>query len=105
MLLDRDLSVLFRMALGIASLKEVAIAKAHSPNELIDCIINLNINECDVEMKDIISYVHQNVKRLPIEALQNRREEAYQQQKKEFAECQTKKEMVLLSRTTHCRLK
>ena len=102
MLLDKDLSVLFRMTLGIISLKEVIIAKAHSAGELVNCIMELKLSQCDVEMHELVSCVYHNVKRVPLVALQNRREESYSQQKEEFEECQTKKEMVLLSRTTHC---
>jgi len=103
MLLDKDLSVMFRVALGIISLKEEGIITAKGTNELVIAVTDSQLSEltAKVELPNLISYIHQTIRRVPLKTLQELREEAYVQQYKEFQEYQTKKEMVLLSRTTH----
>lgn len=104
MLLDKDLSVLFRMALGLISLKESRIIDAHGTNELVSAVTNIQLEEFSgqVKLPALISYVHQTIKRVPLTSLQKLREEAYELQFAEFKEYQKKKEMVFLSRTTPC---
>ena len=104
MLLDCDLSVLFRMALGIISIREESISVVRGTNDLVTAVTNTQLSELtsQVKLPNLISFVHSTIKRVPLATLQDLREDAYVQQYKEFQEYQTKKEMVLLSRTTHC---
>lgn len=96
---------MFRVALGIISLKEHTIVKCTSTNELVQQVMSPFLeDECgdEVEVSQLMDLIHNNVKRVPLQDLQEKRDEAYIQQRKEFEEYQTKKELVLLSRTTHC---
>jgi Ca2+-binding EF-hand superfamily protein len=104
MLLDKDISVLFRVALGIISIKEVGIMSCSSTNELVQLVMNprLDSEEGPIEASRFMDLVHIKIKRVPLQDLQERRSAAYVTQRKEFEEYQTRKEMVLLSRTTHC---
>lgn len=106
MLVDKDLSVMFRVALGIISLKEHAIVQCTSTNELVQLVMSPFLQDesgDEVKVSQLMDLIHHNVKRVPLQDLQERRDEAYIQQRKEFEEYQTKKELVLLSRTTHCK--
>lgn len=92
------------MALGLISLKENTIVSAKGTNELVTSVTNTYLHEfTEVKLQNLISYVHQTVKRVPLASLQKQRQEAFEKQLIEFNEYQTNEEVVFLSKTTSCK--
>lgn len=81
---------------------EKKILEKQGTNELVEYLRQPPILEVLNTSRELMTHVHQNIKRVPVQLLLSKREEYYEEQRKEFHEFQTRKELILLSRTTHC---
>jgi hypothetical protein len=102
MLLDRDLWVMFRVGLGVLVCLEPKILEREGTDEVVQFIKQPCLMEVMSNSKQFIANIHQNVKRVPLKTLQEWRDTAYEEQRADFEEFQTRKEMIVLQRSTHC---
>ena len=105
MMVEKDVEILFKMSMGIIDELKPAVMKLNGTNEIISYLKNLGIaSKLFYQPAFFIAKLRKNSKLFPSssDSLLLLRDSFYIQQRFEFDEFQTRKELILLSRTTHC---
>jgi len=101
MLMDHDLWVVFRVALGILCCVEEYLLQLDGTDEIVQYLKQPCLLDVVEDSKQFMSIVHQTVKRVPLKSLKEMRDTAYETERQEFDVFQNRKDMLILERSTH----